>query len=196
MGQRIATMSSESTAALPSAVTQCYFWKLPPELRILIYEYALYNPDWLPVTKQHGIPEPALLLASKLTRKESLGIFYASTLFRVDTPAFDPSIYALFARKDKSHASYDRRVVGVYMDPTGPRHWRNLLKWLKRHHAGSLPRPWLWNNFTLRFSAQERSFVASLFAITSGLSGRSWLEVEAVLAGLHGGLSALHGEWS
>ena len=192
----MSSQPAQPTTALPSAAAQCYFWKLPPELRIHIYEYALYQPDWVTVAKQHGIPEPALLLACKLTRKEPFGIFYASTLFRVDTPAFDPKIYNLFAREDKTHASYDRRVVGVYIDPRGPRHWRNLLKWLKGHHAGNLPRPWLYNNFTLRFSAQERSFIASLFAITTGLRGRSWLEVEAVLAGLHIGLRALHGEQS
>jgi hypothetical protein len=116
-------------------------------------------------------------------------------LFRVDAPAFDPKLYNLFAQKDRKHESYDRRVVGVYMDPRPPRDWRNLLAWLRGHHAGSLPRPWLQINFTLRFSAQEADLIASLFKITSGSRGRSWDEVEAVLVGLHVGLRALHAGW-
>jgi hypothetical protein len=192
----VAAMSSKPTTALPSTVTQSHFWKLPPELQDRIYEYVLYQPGWCTVTQQHGIPEPPLLFACKLTRKEALGIFYAMNLFQVDAPAFDPELYDLFAQKDNKHESYDRHVVGVCMDPRSPRHWRNLLAWLKGHHAGSLPRPWLHSNFTLRFSAQEAAFVASLFMITAGSRGRSWLEVEDVLVGLHSGLRAMHVGWS
>lgn len=187
--------TSDQDATTPQPTAQCHFWKLPPELRTRIYEYALYQPGWCLLTKQHGIPEPALLLTCKFTRKEALGIFYAETNFRVDAPAFDPALYKMFARKDKIHPSYNHAVVSVYMDPLLPRHWQNLLAWLERHHAGNLPQPWLHGNFTLRFTVQEAGFIASLFAITSGLRERSWSEVEAVLVGLHSGLRALHGEW-
>jgi hypothetical protein len=189
-------MSDQPTTALPPTVTQSNLLQLPPELRIRIYEYVLHQPGWCTVTRHHGIPEPPLLLACKLTRKEALGIFYSMNLFRVDAPFFDPKLYNLFVRKDRKHETYDRRVVGVHMDLRPPRHWRNLLAWLEGHHAGRLPRPWLQRNFTLRFSAQEADSIASLFMITAGSRGRSWWEVEAVLVGLLSGLRALHVGWS
>lgn len=74
------------------------------------------------VTRQYGIPEPALLLACKTIRQEALWIFYAEADFRADAPAFDPAIYELFTRKDKTHADYDHRAVSVYLDPRHPRH--------------------------------------------------------------------------
>lgn len=84
----IAGTSNQDTITAQSAA-QCHFWKLPPELRIRIYEYALYQLGWCPVTNQHRIPKPAILLTCKLTRQGALGIFYAETNFRVHAQAFD-----------------------------------------------------------------------------------------------------------
>ena len=190
-------MSTESDTTAQS-VARSPLFKLPPELRNNIYEFAVDQSDkygYCTVTKQTGIPEPALLSTCKAIRKEAIGIFYATNKFKLDIHAFDTAVYDLFARKDKTLSSYVCRVGIVRMVPDRQRHWRNLLRWLERHHAGSVPRPCFGLTLNRRLSVQEAAFIASLFMVTAGSRKRSWSEVKPVLTGLHCGLRRIHEGW-
>jgi len=94
-------MSIQSDTSVNS-VAQSPLFRLPPELRNRIYEYAVYRSaehGFCVVTATSGIPEPALLLTCKLIRQEAIGIFYAENKFMADTPSFDSRAYLLIRRK-------------------------------------------------------------------------------------------------
>lgn len=190
-------MSTESdTTALSVAWSPLF--KLPPELRNYIYEFAVNLSDkygYRKVTKEAGIPEPPLLSTCKAIRKEAIGIFYANNKFRVDVHDFDPAVYHLFVRKDKTLSSYNCRIGILHMDPDRHRRWGNLLRWLRQHHAGNIPRPRFGLTFMRRFSVLEMVFIETLFMITSGSRGRPWDEVRVVLMGLHYGLRGINVGW-
>ena len=65
-----------SQSQLPSSVAQSPLFQLPPELRTMIYRFALDTGEDIEITESHGIPEPALLSVSKIVRSESYKVFY------------------------------------------------------------------------------------------------------------------------
>ena len=76
-------MSNQAITS-PQPVSQSPLWKLPPELRICIYEYALFQSDWCMVTRQHGIPEPALLLACKTINSDAALVMWQNHVFELE----------------------------------------------------------------------------------------------------------------
>jgi hypothetical protein len=84
------------------------FSKLPAELRLKIYQYALYPEDkdgFYDVTRTNGIPEPPLLFTSKAIRNEAIEIFYRKNRFKLIMPSWDPAAEVLIMRKEKMLAN-------------------------------------------------------------------------------------------
>lgn len=129
------------------SVSDCALFKLPPELRNRIYEYAVaIDPDEdyenLPgdvqITRDNGIPEPSLLTACKTIRKEAIGIFYTIHCVRLVMDSFDSTPAVLWKRKQISLSKQYDLEVGepAWVERTGSREWINLRIWIQRVHQG------------------------------------------------------------
>lgn len=84
---------------MASSVTESLLFKLPPELRDMVYRYALVRDRDIIVTKIRGIPEPALLSANKLVRSETYKIIYRENHFNCVVRRDHPATLALMHRK-------------------------------------------------------------------------------------------------
>ena len=83
----IKTTMTPNTDAEPNnatdSTTSSPFMKLPPELRDIIYEYALRLDDGIiQISSTTGIPEPPLLLTCKTIRREAISILYTLNSIR------------------------------------------------------------------------------------------------------------------
>lgn len=78
-------------------------FRLPPELRNRIYEYAVLSPGdpMININEDNGIPEPSLLASCKTTRREAIGIFYSPSFndVRMTIDSFHPAMVIIWARK-------------------------------------------------------------------------------------------------
>lgn len=65
----------------PQSVAQSPLWKLPPELRELIYKHVVSEPSRYGVNHQYVVPEAGLLRTCKIVREEVLRLIYALDRF-------------------------------------------------------------------------------------------------------------------
>jgi hypothetical protein len=80
-----------SDTLLPSNVAQSPLFKLPPELRTIIYRYALLTDQDIDITESSGILEPALLSVCKILRLESYKVFYFENEFACMVEHYSPA---------------------------------------------------------------------------------------------------------
>lgn len=92
-------ITQAEAAPLTNAIANSPLFKLPFELRELIYLHALLAPSPIYTTKLSGIPEQALLTASKLVRFETRNIFYFGNQHVSDISHFDHAAFVLVRRK-------------------------------------------------------------------------------------------------
>lgn len=87
--------------ALATSIAASPLFKLPPELRLRIYEYAVYScEDQLcEVTRKDGIPELALLFTCKTVRAKAIPVFYTVNTFRIAIESYHAAVQVLTARK-------------------------------------------------------------------------------------------------
>ena len=119
-----------SQPSLPSSVAQSPLFKLPPELRNMIYRFALLTAEDLEITETHGIPEPALLSVSKIVRSESYKLFYFENNFSCMIEHYSSATIQLAFRKaskDDPRTGIRRPKMMIYHQQ---RHWGNLVRWL------------------------------------------------------------------
>lgn len=76
-------------------------FKLPTELRLRIYEYAVYRGEdgLCKITRKDGIPEPALLFTCKAIRAEAIAVFYTVNIFHTIMEFYHPAVLILMPRK-------------------------------------------------------------------------------------------------
>jgi hypothetical protein len=180
------------------------FSKLPAELRLKIYQYALYPEDkdgFYDVTRTNGIPEPPLLFTSKAIRNEAIEIFYRKNRFKLIMPSWDPAAEVLIMRKEKMLANGEITERRQYIEHGDGRLWKNLLEWLRRYHAGEA------HSMAVRaVKAYEDEdvgqtrpeldgFTRSMFELVAALSGSPWEEIEPMIKGLRHGLNAIDVDW-
>ena len=129
---KAAKATQTSQTRLPSSVAQSPLFNLSPELRNMIYRFAIVAEDNVRITKTSGIPEPALLSVSKTVRSEAFGIFYFENEFFAVVERYDPATVLLAMRRSSRYApaiglaGIRRVVLPNHQDPN----WNNLVKWL------------------------------------------------------------------
>jgi hypothetical protein len=180
------------------------FSELPTELRLKIYQYALYPEDrdgFYDLTKGGGIPEPPLLFTSKTIRKEAIVIFYRKNRFKLMMPSWDPAAEVLIMRKEKMLANGEITERRQYTPQGGGPQWKNLLEWLRRYHAGeahalAAPAVKVYEDEDVGESIPEQhGCLSSMFKLVAALSGSLWGEVEPIIQGLRHGLNAMDSDW-
>lgn len=106
--------------------TSSLLFKLPPELRNVIYEDVLTLSRCVVI--DNGVPEPPLLLANKQIRNESRGIFYARNKFGVHNYDYNSSIYLHTAKLKAALSSAYRVPLNLRNLTRRQPNWANLLK--------------------------------------------------------------------
>jgi hypothetical protein len=74
---------------------------LPPELRVRIYEYAVWTDGVCLITKAGGVPEPPLLMTSKMVRREAMDVYYSTNAMRFVVTSYDYAAEQLMLHKLK-----------------------------------------------------------------------------------------------
>jgi hypothetical protein len=103
-----------------NGIAKSPLFSLPRELRNMIYTYALASDAETTLTKSGGIPEPALLSASKTLRAETFENFYLENKF-VATET--EGLRALAKKRPSS-------ILNCKVSFRGKRNWENLVAWL------------------------------------------------------------------
>jgi len=171
-------------------------FKLPRELRDYIYDYSFCSPRRHRITKDGGIPEPALLLTCKLIREEAAVLFYGRNRLMLSITSDDPTTMLLWELKKLCLTrAYGFKLYSPHFRHTGRRNWNNLKLMLRLH---------LTENISSLSSSppcsptrsQERLFVAGLFKAVRKMRGWPWDRVEAVFDMLRPGLVHIRNEWA
>jgi hypothetical protein len=175
--------SLEDNSASSSSVAHSPLFKLPRELRDYIYEYSFCSlyvtlPDGIrgiEVTKRAGIPEPALLLTSKILREEAATLFYGHRRLVISINSYDPAVMLLWKQKRRRLA----QAYGPAFSPsvycyrhTGLRKWDNLKMALRLHLADRVHGLQAAAPSSHRYNA-ERFFISGLFKAVRRMTGHS-----------------------
>lgn len=183
--------------ATSDSVASSRLFKLPPELRLRVYEYTLCSEDRVEITKDQGIPEPALLLTCKTIRDEAIMSFYNQNRFNLIVRSYDPAVSTLWGTKLRHlPGSYRQASKNSNNYHTGPRLWSNLKLSLRLRHSGKLL---IKSRIKLPGSTKysdEKFFIAGLFRAVGTMRGEGWEEVDSVLEMLRPGLVKFNTEWS
>jgi hypothetical protein len=121
---------------LTNGVADSPLFELPPEIRTMIYRFALVADGELPITKVHGIPEAALLKVSKLVRSETYSLFYRENEFNVIVYDGDCAPLLLSCHKfsgcDRfSNIDLHDHVKCLVENRGDHRNWKNLVIWYR-----------------------------------------------------------------
>lgn len=186
------------------SVASCALFKLPPELRNHIYEYAVaIDPDEdyedfpgdVQITRDNGIPQPALLTTSKTIRKEAIRVFYTIQCVRLVMDSFDSTPAVLWKRKQISLSKqYDLEVDGpAWVERTGTREWVNLKIWVQRVHQGVVCDAAEELREAYRYGEAELIF--GMLRMVEEKKDKPWSVVEDLLVHFKCALEGLHVEW-
>jgi hypothetical protein len=196
--------SLQDIPAFSSSVAHSPLFKLPRELRDYIYEYSFCNlyttyddgSRAIEITKEAGIPEPALLVTSKILREEAAALFYGHTRLALAIDSYDPAVMLLWKQKSQhltqSCGLTPARLFSYSHD--GPREWDNLKLMLRLYLAEKVQALYAYPPSSPEYDAEER-FIYGLFKAVRRMRCHPWQAVEPVLDMLRPGLIALHPEW-
>lgn len=169
-------------------------FELPRELRDYIYDYSFCSPRRPKITKDEGVPEPALLLTCKIVREEAASLFYGRKRLVLIIRSYDPASMLLWKlKKTYLTQAYGFELARSPFRHIGRRNWNNLKLMLRLHLAekgGSLSSS---PPGSPKFS-EEELFVTGLFQAVRKMRGWPWDEVEAVVDMLRPGLVKLHSD--
>lgn len=181
-------------------------FKIPPELRNRIYEYALHLEDGICiVSKTAGIPEPALLMTCKIIRREAIAVFYSENFFRVIIESFSPSTAMLIARKEATLSKrYNCTIQDAGAQHEGPRSWRNMVSFLRFLHehgektASTAISPLASSPYSqdLEDTDKESAALEALLTMASHMSDKPWETVEKIVTLLRYSIVHFSPDWA
>lgn len=192
-------LSSEEKAQqelMLESVAKSPLFDLPPEIRNTIYRYVLVKTRNIAITKSRGIPEPALLLVSKLVRSETYELFYIENKFKCVVIQFDPACIMLANRRWSALSRIpgtilDPIINGLALDLRGRRNWKNLVAWFRFVHqvtcCGRPARP--------HDDDAEESLMSGLFETLMHGPGMTASALDFLLQSMRPTFVKLHQDW-
>lgn len=187
------------TTTLPLPVGEFPFLRLPGELRNMVYKHALVTDGKVNITREHGIPEPALLSTCKKIRKEAIGIFYHDNTFQLTARSHHPAVNLMWTRKVRS---LRRQGGSIPRFPStqhvGKRNWHNLKGMLREMHAGNIRFSWMLEPHTRGSTdrLEYSRFLPFLESMVEAMYYWSWQRAEGVIDTLRPCLIVLHTDWA
>jgi len=192
--------TKESQFHLQNSVAESTLFKLPPELRIMIYRFAIITDEAVVITESSGLQEPALLLVSKLVREESCKLFYCENRFSCVVEHYSLATMELTRRKNWcTDLKVGIRNFHVELHHT-QRHWGNLVLWLHKCVQGKCgawqptPEDQL-PAHVLKYSAEEK-LVAGLFRFVALESTIMSKDLDLLLECMRPTLVAHNKDWA
>jgi hypothetical protein len=107
---------------------------LPPEIRIMIWEYALTSPTPIKITDQSK--QPALIQVNRQIRSETRKLAFLNN-YRIDIVACDARLFSKYFQlwqhvvNSPSKASTKKIVLPIRIKLVGGCHWPNLVRWCR-----------------------------------------------------------------
>jgi hypothetical protein len=180
--------------SLPDSVADSPLFKLPPELRNMIYRYAIIDNRALRITKTAGIPEPALLSACKILKSETWKIFYLENTFLCEVDNYDPASLQIACRK-QSKGSWPARserisIGNLRLSQDGQRCWTHLVAWL--HLSREAKCDGMGHDAT---DDAEKGLLAGLFDVACQDPSSSRKSLDLLLKSMRPALTSLHQDW-
>lgn len=176
---------------------------LPPELRTLIYRFALVNPEVQTVLLAVSEPnharnaQPGLLLSCRRARGEAIGIYYGENTFRVGIHSLRGKALVPVIRILMKYGAHGDRSPDVRLVHYGPPSWTNLREWLRESHHRRY-----WNMMAamgekaLSEKHMKGKVVGTAFKIVVTMKGQRWEEVERVLELWHDMAKVIDPVWT
>ena len=173
----------------------CTLLELPPELRTIIYEYALLEPDLIRVSRSNLVVPPSLLATCRQVRSEAIKIYHSENKFSINAPDCDVDLYIKwhnhFSQYWAKQASW---ALGINL--SGRASWTGLMKWLewafKRNSCAQF------TPASLQKSDGVRRVTISAHRICARAkqAGRLWEDVKEDLDDFHAALAAANADWA
>lgn len=176
---------------MAESVANSPLFKLPPELRLRIYEYTMCGKRHIKITRDEGIPEPALLLTCKIIRDEAIASFYEENDFTLISHADDPAVMVLWESKLLHLAqSHDILLEKPGLRRTGPPNWNNLKQFFRLYHEEKVHAIGAHPPGSEDYD-DEAFFIRGLFKAVCSMRSQPWSEMEELLDHLRPGLIGL-----
>lgn len=177
-----------------STVANSPLFKLCPELRNMIYRFALITIDPVRITKSDGIPEPGLLIVNKIIRNETFAIFYQENRFQCEVYNYDDAALQLAVRKqDYAFSQYSLNIdrsTWLVSFLARPRNWKNLESWLHSCQQGRSA-----GLSTAGTGTAEDKLIDGLFAVVFRKPFLTAPGLDSLLKAMRPVLEALHVDW-
>jgi hypothetical protein len=206
----------EHDETVPAVTQTSLFFKLPAELRIQIYEYALYRDDWddedenddycrsrSNIEFNENFQQPPLLLTCRQVRSEAIEVFYTITNFLLYIDDCDPTQPIAFCRHLRlAGFSFSEAAISYQICVSGDKDTRNLMKWCRAVWEGKCPAfcnedgdgfetvGWKWTD-----EVRAVVFMATTMVEEYRDLGQSWEKCEKALQRLRVMVGTLDGSW-
>jgi hypothetical protein len=180
-------------SAMQTAVAHSPLWKLPPELRNMIYEFVV-GADRV-VYMDTGIPEPSLLLVSRLVRHESMPIYYQQNTFHQRQDNYKMAAIHCIYRKAKLILEQYNFDVGLYNIIDKEPNWCDVLEYSKAIHARTAQVYPDMHDDNLHTVNTDELLVRSMFEMVYEMVDLPWSTVENMLKKQRHVLVRLDSRW-
>jgi hypothetical protein len=168
---------------------------LPPELRVRIYEYAVWTKDNCWITKAGGVPEPPLLMTSNAVRKEAIDVYYSINAIHYVVTSYDFGAETLLFRKlDILKARYGIEANVTAAQFNGPPSWPNLRSCLQSFQKGTGRHVRL--GIPPAGGSKDDKIMIGMMRSAVAMRSLPWKEAEANLELLRVGLVAIDDRWA
>jgi hypothetical protein len=179
--------------------------RLPPEIRLTIYEYALQGDEGeYEINEAAGIPEPPLLKTCKTIRDEAISTFYSLNTLDIVIQSNSPALAMLAARKCVALSEqYDCTMNRLRLLESGPPRWANLLRWLRLYHEDEyacLSMRWhpsygeRWDP-DFPHGYKEKMFMIGLFEMMIDMRDSVWKDIDNILTLMRSALTMFDWRW-
>lgn len=198
--------SAESGNDLKTTVAYLYnlykspLFRLPPELRTRIYEYAFKADNSHIITASRDFPEPALLRTCSAVRREATGLCYAVSNFTLATYGFDQNTMDMFTRKkravrDQFGATFNHVQIQIHVG----RDWRRLKSWARAVHRNKMRFVRSTEDRLTGLAANtspENIKIVGLLRLAKSMHYAPWESIEGYVDAYRADLIALHTDWA
>ncbi|GAB7335040.1 hypothetical protein MBLNU13_g06898t1 [Cladosporium sp. NU13] len=206
-GRPAVTQGASTPTNTPTSsfsVAHSPLFKSPRELRDYIYEYSfysLYTPNGsgeydIKVTKDEGLPEPALLLTCKTIREEAIMLLYGQDRLNLVIHSYDPAVMLLMnAERVYLKRDYNLTAAVQHASRAGPISWDNLKRTPQLVHSGHQLFVLIGARGVPNYS-EEEEYLQGLTNVVRSMYYQKWDFVEDTLQMLRQGLVALNPNWA
>lgn len=178
---------------------QSPFFRLPAELRNIIYRLVLVQPNehGFQIAGTETLPDqPALLQTCRQIRNDAREMYFQQNEFIFNIVDFDAGPFIKWCRVSDAH-----RTACAWMSINGAPNWSNLKAWVEHYYFGRVfgfTGEVDWPSLSLTTSAAFRVFevaTTEMARLPGQISLQDWSELEITLEHLHKMMATFDPRW-